>query len=104
MVDSCATQKHARVKAWLARRPRYHVRYTPTYASWPNQVERWFAVITRQAIRRGSFSSVPQLRQRINAFVENYNKTCSPFERTATAESILHKVERISLVIAGTEQ
>ena len=102
IVDNYATHKHAKVKAWLARRPRYHVHYTPTYASWLNQVERWFGIITQQAIRRGSFSSVPQLRKKINEFVENYNKNCSPFAWTATAESILAKVERISLFISGT--
>lgn len=102
VVDNYATHKHARVKAWLARRPRYHVHYTPTYASWLNQVERWFGIITQQAIRRGSFSSVPQLRRRINAFVDDYNEKCTPFAWTATADSILAKVERIGLFISGT--
>ena len=103
IVDNYATHKHATVKAWLARRPRYHVHYTPTYASWLNQVERRFGIITQQAIRRGSFSSVPQLRKKINAFVEDYNKSCSPFVWTATAELILAKVERISLLISGLD-
>jgi putative transposase len=56
IVDNYATHKHPRVKAWLARRPRYHVHFTPTYASWLNQVERWFGLITQQAIRRGSLN------------------------------------------------
>jgi len=99
VVDNYATHKHAKVRAWLARRPRYHVHYTPTYASWLNQVERWFGIITQQAIRRGTFSSVAQLRKRIEAFVENYNTNCRPFAWTATAESILDKVRRIGLVI-----
>ena len=102
VVDNYATHKHARVKAWLARRPRYHVHSTPTYASWLNQVERWFGIITQQAIRRGSFSSVPQLTRKINDFVENYNENCRPFAWTATADSILAKVERIGLFISGT--
>ena len=102
VVDNYATHKHARVKAWLARRPRYHVHYTPTYASWLNQVERWFGIVTQQAIRRGSFSSVSQLRQRIDGFVQNYNRNCRPFAWTATADSILQKVERIGLLISGT--
>ena len=55
VVDNYATHKHARVKAWLAKRPRYHIHYTPTYASWLNQVERWFGIITQRAIRRGTF-------------------------------------------------
>ena len=58
IVDNYCTHKHAKVKAWLAQRPRFHVHYTPTYASWLNQVERWFGLITQKAIRRGSFSSV----------------------------------------------
>ena len=69
---------------------------------WLNQVERWFGIITQQAIRRGSFSSVPQLRKRIDGFVENYNKNCRPFVWTATADSILDKVERIGLLVSGT--
>ena len=58
IVDNYCTHKHAKVRAWLAQRPRFHVHYTPTYASWLNQVERWFGIITQRAIRRGSFSSV----------------------------------------------
>ena len=102
IVDNYVTHKHARVKAWLANRPRYHVHYTPTYASWINQVERWFGIITEQAIRRGSFSSVRELIGRINRFVERYNADASPFAWTATAQSILAKVERIALYISGT--
>ena len=84
IVDNYVTHKHARVKAWLAKRPRYHVHYTPTYASWINQVERWFGIITEQAIRRGSFRSVPDLVRSINRFVEQYNAKASPFVWTAT--------------------
>ena len=102
VVDNYATHKHAKVRAWLARRPRYHVHYTPTYASWLNQVERWFGIITQQAIRRGSFTSVAQLRKNIDAFVENYNRNRRPFAWTATADSTLAKVERIGLFISGT--
>ena len=97
-----ARKSPTNVRAWLARRPRYRVRYTPTYASWLNQVERWFGIITQQAIRRGSFTSVPQLRKNINAFVENYNRNRRPFAWTDTADSILAKVERIGLFISGT--
>ena len=92
VIDNYATHKHAKVKAWLAKRPRYHIHYTPTYASWLNQVERWFGIITQRAIRRGSFSSVKQLTTKIQQFVENYNQTASPFAWTATAKSILDKI------------
>jgi len=61
VVDNYATHKHAKVKRWLAARPRYHVHYTPTYSSWLNQVEIWFNIITQKAIRRGTFRSVKSL-------------------------------------------
>jgi putative transposase len=102
IVDNYATHKHAKVMAWLAKRPRYHIHFTPTYASWLNQVERWFGIITQQAIRRGSFSSVRKLIQKINQFVDNYNAESSPFAWTATAESILAKIEKICTVFSGT--
>ena len=102
IVDNYATHKHPKVKAWLAQRPRYHVHYTPTYASWLNQVERWFALITQQAIRRGSFSSVKDLVTKIDLFVENYNAHSRPFVWTATAQSILDKVQRLCALISGT--
>ena len=76
--------------------------YTPTYASWLNQVERWFGLITQQAIRRGSFSSVKELTRKIDAFVAQYNEQASPFMWVATAESILQKIERLCSLISGT--
>jgi putative transposase len=102
IVDNYATHKHPKVKAWLARRPRYHVHFTPTYASWLNQVERWFGLITQRAIRRGSFSNVKELTKKIDCFVERYNANAAPFVWTATAESILAKVKRICSYISGT--
>jgi putative transposase len=102
IVDNYGTHKHAKVKAWLAQRPRYHVHYTPTYASWLNQVERWFGLITQRAIRRGSFDSVTELKRKIREFVEHYNQHPAPFMWTATADSILAKIERLSKVINGT--
>lgn len=101
--DNYSTHKHPKVRAWLARRPRYHVHYTPTYASWLNQVERWFGLITQQAIRRGSFKSVPDLVGRIKRYTEHYNLTARPFVWTATADSILAKIERLCKVIGGTQ-
>jgi putative transposase len=77
--DNYATHKHARVRAWLARRPRFHLHFTPTYSSWLNQVERWFALITNQAIRRGSFDSVIDLKRKIGEFVQHYNQHPRPF-------------------------
>lgn len=103
IVDNYATHKHPKVRSWLARRPRYHVHFTPTYASWLNQVERWFGLITQQAIRRGSFKSVSDLVTRIDHYVEHYNTHARPFVWTATAESILAKIERLCKVINGTQ-
>jgi putative transposase len=102
IVDNYCTHKHAKVKAWLARRPRWQIHYTPTYSSWLNMVERFFAHITDKAIRRGSFNSVKELIQKIDHFVSQYNKTCAPFVWTATADSILEKLERLTSRISGT--
>jgi putative transposase len=102
IVDNYAAHKHAKVRRWLAARPRFHVHYTPTYASWLNQVEIWFHIITQQAIRRGTFRSVADLVAKIDAFVRHYNRHCHPFVWTATAESILTKIERLCKAIAGT--
>ena len=102
VMDNYATHKHAKVKAWLAQRPRYHVHYTPTYASWLNQVEIWFGIISRRAIKRGSFRNVTELVQRIKGFTEQYNKGSRPFVWTATAQSIIDKLARLSTLICGT--
>ena len=102
IVDNYCTHKHAKVKAWLAQRPRFHVHYTPTYASWLNQVERWFGIITQRANRRGSFSSVKELIAKIEQFVAACDKTKAPFKWTATADSILEKIQRLCSQISGT--
>jgi putative transposase len=102
IVDNYATHKHAKVRTWLAQRARFHVHYTPTYSSWLNQVERWFGLITQQAIRRGSFKSVKDLVANIHDFVQHYNRTCRPFAWTATADSILQKLARLCSRISGT--
>jgi putative transposase len=103
VVDNYSTHKHPTVKRWLALRPRYHVHFTPTYASWLNQVEIWFHLITQKAIRRGTFRSVKDLIRKIQAFVENHNKDTRPFVWTATADSILEKVRRLCQLISETE-
>ena len=92
VVDNYGTHKHAKTMRWLATRPRYHIHYTPTYSSWLNQVEIWFNIITQKAIRRGTFRSVKDLVNNINQFVDQYNKESKPFSWTATADSILAKV------------
>jgi putative transposase len=102
ILDNYATHKHAKVRAWLAARPRYQLHFTPTYSSWLNQVERWFGLITQQAIRRGSFKSVKELITRINLFVQHYNRNSKPFAWTATADSIFQKLTRLCSRISGT--
>ena len=102
VVDNDSTHKHVKVKRWLAARPRYHIHFTPTYSSWINQVEIWFNIITQKAIRRGSFSSVRQLVDKIRYFTDAYNPQARPFLWTATADSILHKIQRLCTAISGT--
>ena len=103
ILDNYATHKHAKVRTWLAARSRFHLRFTPTYSSWLNQVERWFGLITQQAIRRGSFKSVKELIARINQFVQHYNRNSKPFDWTATADSIFQKLARLCTRISATE-
>ena len=100
VLDNYVTHKHTKVKAWLAERPRYHIHFTPNYSSWLNQVERWFGVITQRAIRRGSFRSVKELVRKIDRFVDDYNRTATPFCWTATADSILRKLARLCKAIS----
>jgi putative transposase len=102
VVDNYCTHKHAKVRRWLAARPRFHIHYTPTYASWLNQVEIWFNIITQRAIRRGTFKSVRDLVAKIEDFVQHYNRRCQPFSWTATADSILEKIVRLCKAVAGT--
>ena len=102
VVDNYSTHKHVKVKRWLAARPRYHIHFTPIYSSWINQVEIWFNIITQKAIRRGSFSSVRQLVDKIRYFTDAYNPQARPFLWTATADSILQKIQRLCTAISGT--
>jgi putative transposase len=102
IVDNYATHKHPKVRTWLAQRPRYQIQYAPTYSSWLNHVQRWFALITQRAIRRGSFRSVKELVEKIDSFVQHYNRSRQPFVWTATADSILGKIARLCSRISGT--
>ena len=102
IADNYATHKHPKVKLWLGRHPGFHLHYTPTHARWLNQVERWFGLITQQAIRRGSFRSVRELIRKIDGFVTHYNASSRPFIWTATADSIIDKLYRLTKVINGT--
>ncbi len=94
IADNYATHKHPKVKAWLARHPRFHMHFTPTSASWLNLVERFFGEITRKRIRRGVFHSVVDLQRAINDYLEIHNAEPKPFVWTASASAILEKVNR----------
>jgi putative transposase len=82
------------VKAWLARRPHWHVHFTPTSASWLNQVERWFAELTRKQIQRGVHRSVRELEADIAAFIDTHNETPKPYKWVKSADEILASVKR----------
>jgi transposase len=86
--------KTAVVKNWLARRPHYHVHFTPTSASWINQVERWFAELTRKQIRRGVHTSTKQLETDIRTFIVRHNENPRPYRWTKSADEILASVRR----------
>jgi len=94
IADNYATHKHPKVKAWLARHPRFHIHFTPTSASWLNLVERFFGEITRKRIRRGVFHSVVDLQRAINDYLEIHNADPKPFVWTASPSSIIEKVNR----------
>ena len=94
VMDNYATHKTPKIKAWLARRPHYHVHFTPTSASWINQVERWFAELTRKRLQRGVHTSVKQLEADIRAFIDRHNQNPKPFKWTKSADQILASVKR----------
>ncbi len=102
VVDNYGSHRHRKVQRWFERRPRYHLHFIPSYSSWMNQVEIWFGIITRQAIRRGSFGSKRELVDRIMRFVDDHNQKARPFKWTATASSIIAKVERIQRLFNET--
>lgn len=92
VMDNYATHKTPTVRRWLARHPRWHIHFIPTHSSWLNQVERFFAQITNQRIRRGCFRSVKHLRQAITDYIDEHNQDPKPFAWTATADTIIGKV------------
>ena len=92
VLDNLKTHNNADVKDWLGKHPNILFHYTPKGSSWINQIETWFGIITRQAIRRGSFKSLAQLIARIDTYINHWNEDAEPFEWTATAGSILEKV------------
>ena len=82
ILDNYATHKHSNVQTWLAKHPRFHLHFTPTSASWLNQVETWFSILQGQSLTAASFTSVEQLQEHIDAFIAAYNDTAVPFAWT----------------------
>jgi len=94
IVDNYATHKHPKVRAWLARHPRFHFHFTPTSASWLNAVEGFFAKLTSKRLKRGVFSGIVDLQAAINRFLAEANECPKPFVWTADPDSIIEKVRR----------
>ena len=102
IVDNYATHKTPQVKRWLKAHPRFHLHFTPTSASWLNMVERLFAEITRQRIRRGVFTSVAELEAAITDWITNRNANPKPFVWTAKARKIIVKYRRARKALANS--
>src|SRR5215469_5182411 len=97
VIDNYGTHKMPKVRRWFARRPRYHLHFTPTSASWLNQVERFFGLLTERRIRRGTFGSVRELESAIRDYLAHHNQDPQPFTWTADADSILKKIARFCM-------
>ena len=94
IMDNYGTHKTALIRKWFAQRPRFHMHYTPTYGSWINLVERWFAELTNKRIRRGVFRSVKELEAAIREYIKVHNEDPKPFVWTKTADQILASIAR----------
>lgn len=103
VMDNYATHTTPEVREWLARRPCWQVHHTPTSASWLNQVERFFALLTEREIRRGVYRSVEELEQAIDTFLKAHNADPKPFRWTKSADQIIASVERFCLRTAQLE-
>jgi len=95
VADNYATHKHPMVTNWLAKNPRVTMHFTPTSGSWMNMVEIFFGIITRQTIRRGTFTSVKELITAIETFIDGWNERCQPFAWTAHAATPIATAHRL---------
>ena len=102
VMDNYGTHKTPSVKHWFARHPRFHIHFTPTSASWINQVERWFATLTEKQIRRGTHRSTRQLEQAIRTYLDTYNADPKPFSWAKSADDIFASIERFCLRISNS--
>ena len=96
VLDNIATHKTPEIKRWLAKRPRFHFHFTPTHASWLNLVERFFGLLTEHALRRGSHTSVHQLKTAIHDYLDAHNDEPKPFKWTKSADQILESIARFA--------
>ena len=96
IIDNYGTHKTSLIRNWLAKRPRYHLHFTPTYGSWMNLVERWFAELTNKQLRRGVHRSVRELETAIQEFLATHNENPKPFVWTKTADQILASIARFA--------
>jgi len=96
VLDNYGTHKTALVRRWLQKRTRYYLHFTPTHASWLNQVERWFALLTQRQIKRGSHRSVQELEDAIREFIKAHNRQPKPFRWTKSADQILAAIARFA--------
>lgn len=99
VLDNLSTHTTPDVQAWLEKNPHIHLHFTPVGSSWLNQIETWFGIITRQSIRRGTFSSVKVLITQIRDYITHWNTSAKPFRWTATADEILGKVRLVEASI-----
>ncbi len=104
ILDNYGTHKTEIIRKWFAKRPRFHVHFTPTYGSWINLVERWFAEITNKRIRRGIFRSVKELEAAIREYLDVHNESPKPFVWTRTADEILASIARFAQRTRATAQ
>lgn len=103
ILDNYGTHKTKLIQNWLAKRPRFHVHFTPTSASWLNLLERWFALLTERRLRRGVHRSTKELKAAIDAFIEHHNRDPKPFIWHKTADQILDSVARFCRRINDSE-
>ena len=96
VIDNYGTHKSAEAKRWFVKHPRYHLHFTPTYSSWINQVERWFALLTQRAIKRGSHRSTRELERAIQSFLDAHNADPKPFVWVKSADEILASIARFA--------
>lgn len=103
IADNYSTHEHAQVKAWLERHKPFHMHFTPTSSPWMNMVERFFAELTEDCVRAGSFASVKELTDAITAYLAERNQNLRPNKWKASGKDILEKIHRARKALAETE-